>query len=147
MKKLFLPLALLSLAAVYAQDNSGAAQAPSPEQIAAQQAMLNAAGDQIASSLLQDPSLAAWYNDASDEDVEAFDKLCVQCALLNITVYGQFAQNYNQFFNALSNLTGRTNWSAQVTFISPELAQTLQAQAQTAANAQVAQADDSDDAE
>ncbi len=145
MKKLFLPLALLSLSAVYAQDNSGAVQAPTPEQIAAQQARLNAAGDQIASSLLQDPSLAAWYNDASDKDVEAFDELCVQCALLNMAVYGQFAQNYNQFFNALSELTGRTSWSAQVTFISPELAQALQSQA--SADAQVAASDDFDDAE
>ncbi len=141
MKKLFLPLALLSVSAVFAQDTVG--QVPTAEQIAAQQAMLNAAGDQLASNLLQDPALAAWYNDASDEDVDQFNALCVQYATLNIIVYGQFAPNYNQLFNALSDLTGRTNWSVQINFMSQELAQALQAQQAGAAD----DADDSDDSD
>ncbi len=88
--KLFLPLALLTISAVYAQDDSGALQAPTAEQIAEQQAMLNAAGEQLASNLLRDPDLADWYNNASDDDAAAFDALCVQYATLNIIVYSQF---------------------------------------------------------
>lgn len=145
MKKLFLPLALLTMSAVYAQDNSNVDQAPTAEQIAAQQAMLQNAGDQLASNLLQDPALAAWYNDASDEDVEKFNALCVQYAALNIIVYGQFAPNYNQLFNALSGLTGRTNWSVQINFMSQELAQALQAQ--QAQQESATDADDFDDSE
>jgi hypothetical protein len=128
MKKLFLPLALLTISAAYAMDE---AQAPTEEQIAAQQQMLQNAGEQLASNLLnQDPALSEWYNDASDEDSAAFDALCIQYATLNIIVYGQFAPNYNQLFNALSDLTGRSNWSVQINFMSNDLAQALQAQAQ-----------------
>ncbi len=54
-----------------------------------------------------------------------------------------FAPNYNQLFNSLSDLTGRTNWSVQINFISNELAQALQAQGQDTVDAD--DADDSDD--
>ncbi len=147
--KLFLPLALLTMSAVYAQDDSSIAQAPTAEQIAAQQAFFQNAGDQLASNLLQDPALAAWYNDASDEDVEQFNALCVQYATLNFVVYGNYSKLYDQLFNALSDLTGRTNWSVQISFMSQELAQAIQAQqAQQAAEAAYADyADDADDSD
>ena len=137
MKKLFLPLALLSLSAC-AQDS--AQQTLTADQIAAQQAMLQAAGDQLAARLLQDPTLAMWYNDASDEDVKKFDALCVQFAAMNMMVYGQYAGGYSQLFNALTELTNSTHWSAQISFLSQGLAQQLRAQA-AAAQAQ-ANADD-----
>ena len=130
MKKLFLPLALLSLYSLYALESSAPADQGAPvltaEEAAAQQAMLQAAGASLQTKMLENPQLAAWYSQASVEDAMKFDECCVRYATINLVVYSQFAPLYAALFNELTALTDSGDWSVQINFIAQELTQMFQ---------------------
>lgn len=112
MKKLFLPLALLTMSTVVAES----AETAAAEQQQAEYAYLQNAGAQLAAKLLENPIIAAWYNEALDEEIKQFNDICVRYATLNIIANQQLAPHYNQIFNELIDLTGQENWLVQLTF-------------------------------
>lgn len=140
MKKLFLPIALLSLAAINAQEaeDEGYSEGNIVNQAdeKAQEAYLQAAADQLASSLLaSSPELASWYNDASDDEAQTFNDFCLEFAKRNLTVYAQNTPAYTTLFNAFTDLTGLDRWIVNLTFMSNAMAQALATQqAQPAAD-------------
>lgn len=139
MKKIFFSLALLTSFGAYAAEVS---QIEQEAQIAQQEAFLQQLGDQLAAQLLQDPQngqLLAWFNDASDYELEVFKKLCKRFATLNIVLNSQYNPLYKQLFAELTDLTGSGMWAVQISFVSDDLAQSQDALGDDG--------DDSDDSE
>ncbi len=119
MKKIFLPIALLSMTAAYALENtSTSAVEPTVEELEAQQAMLQKLGEQLASHLLKNPEISAWHDRASDDQIKEFHDLCVQYATLNIVAQNQFAPHYDELFTRLTEVTGNPYWSLQINYAS-----------------------------
>ncbi len=128
MKKLFLPLALLSLTVCVAEVMNAPQPELTPEQLEMQRAYLQNAGALVFDKLLQNEAIKNWFATASDEDKMAFANLCIKNATLNIIVVEQNKGFYDQLFTDFTELTVLDGWYAQLQFMSKELAASYQAQ-------------------